>query len=245
MSHNTAELESRLRCFFYDPIYPEDDYYKVYRSEYPNEEPPAYSPLYRLRRELKSHYEQNKWYSGTLVASIIFEGLVKNIIVPNASREDYEFQFVRYFHVQGLEHTIIQLYRNSQVHDFGLLLTRVPKKGKQSWAFKPLVDFLATNTTYAHLDSISTLKIAFALSIGFDAMATCDGCEARDKYLLVHCRINPKRYIDKFNLALEEMERDIRGATELQTNLLSTMTRDNWMRVYPYKPSVTPSTATG
>lgn len=236
-AHNmNEELKKRLSLFFCDPTIPEDDYYLLYRAYYPGEEPPAYSPLYRLRRELYYHRLENRWFSAMLLPGIIIEGIIKNILhsdVQKPPRELFDEFYSKYFNTQGMEGAILRLYRNAQEHNFGLLINRVPRTGDQSQYFEPLKQHIETSLAHHLDDTVSTLKLTFPLSTDFGSVAQCDHVlGVHPEYLLLRCPINPKLYLVMFDRALQLVKEDIESSETLQQAFSQSITRDNWIRVY-------------
>jgi len=231
------EFDKREKLFFCNPTYSGNEYYKLHRKYYPDEEPPAYSPLYRLRRELRSLYNLKKWLSAMLIPSIIVEGLVRYIYNPHPEKDMKQFieRFVREnFSLSGIEVLLTRLYRNAQEHNFSFLLTRVHKNIKRDkQAFRKITYYLNHNLNIKKTEGIKFYKIHFPLSTEFSEIVHFDeNITIYNEYILINVLINPKKYIERVEEAIKNFRIKLRQSPTLRRRFLSSITRDNWMRVY-------------
>ena len=152
MKRKKSEYQKRLELFFLSPRYSENSYIKLYSHNYPDEDRHAYSPLYRLRRELYKLKNRKQWLSAMLIPSIIIEGLVRYIYSPfpdKFEQRNYIEKFIKkYLKFQGIENVLIRLYRNAQEHNFAFLFTRVFRKGRTNREFKSISSYLHKTYKY-------------------------------------------------------------------------------------------------
>lgn len=231
-----SEFNKRLALFFFDPQFDEDAYYKKYRQYYPGEEPPAYSPLYRLRKEMQFLVDKEMWLSAMLLPSIIIEGLVTNIFKYSSigqSKSAYDQFYKKYFNFRGLEGAITRLYRNAQEHNFGMPLIRANKKGRGEIEFQKLMLAIRRQHGKQFGRNSNTLKVSFPLSTGFSEVAKLNNeIVSQKNYLLLSCPINPRKYLQNFNIALELVQKNIAKSRVYRKRFLTSFTRDNWVRVH-------------
>ena len=238
MSNEKSEFDKREELFFYNPEKDEDDYDRLYRVYYPGDEPPARSPLYRLRRELWGHYKNNRWISAMLFPSIITEGLVKYIFSPvegETIKVHVEEFIKKYFEFSMVELRLTRLYRNAQEHNFGFLIERAKRNDPHTGeAFKDIMNQLRND---GHLinNNVAFIKVHFPLSTDFSTVARISKVEPRDGHLFIETEINPKKYIEKLEDAILKFRSDVVVTPILKERFLSSITRDNWVRVY-YRP---------
>jgi hypothetical protein len=245
------ELDKKLQLYFFDPKKDEEKYSQLFYKLSDQNTYVGYAPLYLLRRhilalsgklfkynELKQPIYHVPYFSAVLLANISITGLIEltNCYNPAAPKKDqYDFTgfYEKYFGKNEIQLVGLRLLRNALEHNYFQLFTRVYKNNKNNT--KNFYDVIMNHVKLSPPVPHESLKVAFKLEEiptglfvkGPELEREC----LAEKYALVRYKIDPFRFLDKLEVAINVIHKEIKSDTGLSKRFDESVTADNWMKV--------------